>query len=91
MPKSIVIKPFQPEDQEEVKQLVLAGLVEHWGSLDPTRNPDLNDIAQTYAQDIFLVAWEGDKIIGTGALVAVWELVGCEDVSSKEMPGVLGS
>lgn len=65
----ITIRPFQPKDQFKVKTLILAGLKEHWGTLDPTKNPDLNDIAQTYANATFLVAWDGDKIIGTGALV----------------------
>jgi hypothetical protein len=65
----ITLRLFRPEDQTAVKNLILAGLKEHWGTLDPTLNPDLNDIAQTYANATFLVAWEGDRIIGTGALV----------------------
>jgi ribosomal protein S18 acetylase RimI-like enzyme len=65
----IIFRPFKPEDQAAAKTLILAGLKEHWGTLDPTLNPDLNDIAQTYANATFLVAWQGDKIIGTGALV----------------------
>lgn len=63
------ISPFQPEDQEEAKNLVLAGLVEHWGFLDPTLNPDLNDIAATYADGIFLIARQDHRIVGTGALL----------------------
>jgi putative acetyltransferase len=63
------IQSFQPKDQKEAKNLVLAGLVEHWGFLDPTLNPDLNDIAATYADGIFLVAWQEGKIVGTGALL----------------------
>ena len=66
---NITILPFQPEDQAEVKNLILAGLAEHWGVLDPTKNPDLNDIRLTYANAIFLVAWQNNKIIGTGALI----------------------
>ena len=65
----INILPFQPEDQAEVKNLVLTGLSEHWGTLDPSRNPDLNDIGLTYANAVFLVAWQDKKIIATGALV----------------------
>jgi putative acetyltransferase len=65
----IYILPFQPEDQAEVKNLVLAGLSEHWGTLDPGKNHDLNDIGLTYANAVFLVAWQDKKIIGTGALV----------------------
>ncbi len=65
----IIISPFSPEDQQPVKALILAGLVEHWGFLDPTKNPDLDDIAQTYASATFLVARQDGQIVGTGALV----------------------
>jgi GNAT superfamily N-acetyltransferase len=65
----IIIAPFQPADQTEAKALILNGLVEHWGFLDPTKNPDLDDIAATYANATFLVAWLDGKLVGTGALV----------------------
>lgn len=65
----IAILPFQPENQSAVKALILAGLEEHWGVLDLTKNPDLDEIALTYAQATFLVAWQNNEIIGTGALV----------------------
>jgi GNAT superfamily N-acetyltransferase len=67
--QDITILPFQPEYQAEVKNLVLAGLVGHWGTLDPTKNTDLNDISHTYAKGIFLVAWQNNQIVGTGALL----------------------
>ena len=66
---NITISLFRPEDQAQVKSLILAGLGEHWGTLDPSKNPDLNDIRSTYANATFLVAWLDDKIVGTGALV----------------------
>lgn len=65
----IKIQYFKSEDQEAVKQLILAGLAEHWGELDLTLNPDLNDISTSYADATFLVAWFNNRIIGTGALV----------------------
>lgn len=67
--QAIKILPFQPEYQAEVKNLVLTGLTEHWGTLDPSKNPDLDDIGLIYANAVFLVAWQDKKIIGTGALV----------------------
>jgi GNAT superfamily N-acetyltransferase len=67
---TIDIRPFQPADQAAVKALVQAGLADHWGFLDPTLNPDLNDIATTYAGATFLVARQGERIIGCGALVS---------------------
>jgi putative acetyltransferase len=66
---TITLHTFQPADQAAVKDLILTGLTEHWGTLDPTKNPDLDDIAITYAGATFLVARNGDRIIGTGALV----------------------
>lgn len=66
---NLELRPFQPSDQPIVKQLILAGLVEHWGVLDPTLNPDLNDIAHTYAAGDFIVACINGEIIGTGAII----------------------
>lgn len=65
---AVEITPFQPADQDAVKQLVLDGLVDHWGFLDPTKNPDLNEIAKTYRKAQFLVARHDGEIIGCGAL-----------------------
>jgi putative acetyltransferase len=67
--ENITIRPFQSENQAETKKLILAGLAEHWGTLDPSKNPDLDNISLNYADGLFLVALENNKIIGTGALV----------------------
>ena len=71
MPDSpeITLRTFKPADQSAVKDLILAGLAEHWGTLDPSKNPDLDDIASSYAGSDFLVARHLTRIIGTGALV----------------------
>lgn len=65
----VVIRPFQSSDQSAAKQLILDGLEEHWGYLDVTLNPDLNNIAETYQQETFLLAEMGNRIVGTGALI----------------------
>ncbi len=63
------IVPFRPADQSAAKALILDGLVEHWGFLDEGKNPDLEDIANHYAAGCFLVAWQDDEIVGTGAFI----------------------
>jgi GNAT superfamily N-acetyltransferase len=63
-----VIRPFSAADQEAAKHLVVTGLGERWGWIDPTLNPDLNDIATTYAEGIFLVGYLGSTLVATGAL-----------------------
>lgn len=67
--EQLQIRPFCAADQETTKQLILTGLGERWGWIDTTLNPDLNDIALTYAPGIFLVAYLHDVLVGTGALI----------------------
>ncbi len=64
-----VIRPFRPGDQAAVRALVLDGLREHWGTLDPRFNQDLDDIAARYAGAVFLVAVSAGDVVGCGALV----------------------
>ena len=65
--KRLCIVPFRPQDQRAAKALILAGLKEHWGVLDARKNPDLNDIAASYADGVFLVARQDGHLVGTGA------------------------
>ncbi len=67
--EALVIRPFQPADQPAARGLVLAGLAEHWGALDPSLNPDLDDIAASFAGGVFLTAWLGAELVGTGGLL----------------------
>lgn len=67
--RGISIQPFESRDQEAVRNLILAGLAEHWGEIDPGLNPDLDDIAASYEDATFLVAWLDGRIVGSGALV----------------------
>ena len=65
------IRPFAPSDQRAGRALILAGLREHWGWLDSSLNPDLNDIAASYLAPghVFFIAESGQALAGTGALV----------------------
>lgn len=67
----ILIRPFQHSDQAAARQLILNGLGSHWGWIDETLNPDLNDIHAHYivAGHLFVVAVQEEEIVGTGALV----------------------
>jgi GNAT superfamily N-acetyltransferase len=65
------VDPFRPDDQAAVRRLILDGLEEHWGSIDPALNPDLDDIAATYSHGTILVARVSDQIVGVGMLVPV--------------------
>ena len=67
--KMLKILPFHPTNQASAKALILSGLEEHWGFLDESKNPDLDNIALSYADATFLAAWLNDEIIGTGAFI----------------------
>ena len=69
----IHIRPFEPRDQIPARQLILNGLGEHFGWIDETRNPDLDDIAANYLQrgNVFVVAEIGGELVGTGGLITV--------------------
>ncbi|MCB9422419.1 MAG: GNAT family N-acetyltransferase [Ardenticatenaceae bacterium] len=65
------IRPFTPQDQSDTRQLILAGLGGHFGFIDETMNPDLNDIWQQYVVpgNVFVVAEMSGQIVGSGALI----------------------
>lgn len=65
------IRPFSPTDQAAAKELILAGLEEHWGWRDLSLNPDLNDIQASYLDSggTFVVVEADGKLVGTGALI----------------------
>ena len=67
----IALRPFLASDQAAAKALVQAGLGEHWGWVDQTLNPDLNDIAASYRDGVFLIAEHEAEIVATGAYLPV--------------------
>ena len=65
----LIVRPFQTQEQEQVKALILDGLRNHWGRIDPDKNPDSDNIEESYRENIFLVAWQKDELVGSGALI----------------------
>ncbi len=76
MTEGVTFRPFLPGDQARVYALVIAGLAEHFDEPKPWMNPDLDDIATTYAGETFLLAVVEGTIIGCGALITEDESTG---------------
>ena len=71
MPDEWTIRPFTPGDQAAARRLIVAGLGEHFGYIDETLNPDLDDIAASYDPErgnVFLIAEMDGVVVGTAAL-----------------------
>jgi N-acetylglutamate synthase-like GNAT family acetyltransferase len=68
---SVHIRPFSPRDQRECCRVILDGLAEHFGFIDESRNPDLDNIEKSYlaAGNDFYVAENNGQIIGTVGLL----------------------
>ena len=66
---NLTIRPIAPGEQNDARDLIQVGLAERWGILDPGRNPDLESILTHYRRGVFLVAYLGDELVGTGALL----------------------
>lgn len=67
----MVVRPFETRDQAAARGVVLEGLGEHFGFIDASLNPDLEDIAASYlaAGQLFLVAEAEGSIVGTAGLL----------------------
>ncbi len=78
MGKEIIIRPFNPSDQDRAKILILEGLAEHFNAIDPTLNPDLKNIKESYLPQgsLFLVAELDGDLVGTGAMITESEDTG---------------
>jgi N-acetylglutamate synthase-like GNAT family acetyltransferase len=68
---AIILRSFQPADQPAAKRLIQEGLGEHFGFIDEMLNPDIDDITASYIVPghTFVVAEEGGRLVGTGALI----------------------
>jgi len=67
-----LIRPFRPADQEAARRLILQGLAEHFGAVDETLNPDIDDIMASYVDrgHLFLVALSMPQRCGARSLSA---------------------
>lgn len=67
---ALLIRPFVSADQPAVRALILDGLGDRFDYVDPTLNPDLDDITASYLVPGhgFLVAEVGAELAGTAAL-----------------------
>lgn len=72
------IESVNESTQTQAKELILQGLKEHFGFLDTSLNPDINDIIQNYIKqgNIYLVGLLQKEVVCSGALITINENTG---------------
>ena len=65
----ITFEDLTAATHDEVRSLILEGLADHWDQVDPSLNPDLDDMLASYATGRTIVARsDAGEIVGTGTL-----------------------
>jgi GNAT superfamily N-acetyltransferase len=67
--ESFLVREMRPDEADEVRSLILDGLVEHWGTIDPALNRDLDHLDGVGPDRVVLVATRAHRIVGTGTIV----------------------
>ena len=68
-----LIRDFRATDQHTVKNLILHGLREHWGSLNTELNQALDDLLESHRKGRVLVVVVGSIVVGTGMVLPCGE------------------
>ena len=64
----VIVVPLKTEDTSAVRQLLIAGLTERWGSYEASFNPDIEGFPGNYADPFVLVAKQAGVVVGTGTI-----------------------
>ena len=65
---AVFVAPLKAEDTSAVRQLLVAGLEERWGTYEGRFNPDIESFPSAYDGALVLVAKDSTQVIGTGTL-----------------------
>ena len=68
---AVVVTTIKNENSNAVRQVLIDGLTERWGSYDPHLHPDIETFPQSLRDCTVLVASQLGQIVGTGTLKTV--------------------
>lgn len=64
------IETLVPASRDAVRRLILDGLAERWGELDPSLNDDLGDLGNDDGRSETVLVFDGvGEVVGTGTIV----------------------
>ncbi len=64
----LIIELLEAKDASCVRQLLVSGLTERWGTYEALFNPDIETLPLSYQESFFLVAKLSGQVVGTGIL-----------------------
>jgi GNAT superfamily N-acetyltransferase len=66
---AICVRTADATDGPAVRDLILAGLAQRWGTLDATRTRDLDDLTAAHPGSLTVVVLDDDVVVATGTVV----------------------
>ena len=64
----VIVAPLKTEDAFVVRELLVAGLTERWGSYEAGFNPDIEGFPASYEDSFVFVAKQSGVVVGTATL-----------------------
>lgn len=64
------ITPLTEAYEQQAREVIESGLLEHWPSYDETMNPDVLRLHRTYGSNM-LIGLKDDRVVATGAWLIV--------------------
>src|SRR3954462_5341406 len=66
---SFPVRQMRPDEADAVRSLILDGLGERWGAIDPALNGDLDELGNAEPDRLVVVVADGTRLVGTGTVV----------------------
>lgn len=66
--KELLVERLHPDDVPAVRELLIEGLTQRWGTYSPELNPDIESFPTSFANAVTLVAKSGRNVVATGTL-----------------------
>ncbi|GGX66107.1 GNAT family N-acetyltransferase [Saccharospirillum salsuginis] len=62
------VEPLTKRYEQQAREVIEAGLREHWSLYDPAMNPDVQHLSQTYGSNM-VIGLKNGRVVATGAWI----------------------
>lgn len=90
--KELFVERLHPDHVPAVRELLIEGLTQRWGTYSPQFNPDIESFPASFANAVTLVAKAGRNVVATGTLNLLFsekaEIVRMSVTASNQRKGI---